>query len=383
MNHLSRWLDYWLQKLKPFVPTYLRDSKHILALLATLGPLPPNARLFTADANSMYTNIDTDHAIEVIGVWLDSLKSELPRDYPLEAVKEAMELVMRNNLFEWGDMFFLQLLGTAMGTSAACMWATIYFAVHESGLLIPKYNPHLLLFKRFIDDICGIWIGDDNATWEEFQKDTNNFGILTWEFEELSTSVNFLDLTISIENNTIITTTYQKALNLYQYLGPTSAHPPKMIRGVVYSLLKTYYQQNTRESDYNAIVAQTYKRYCNRGWNRAKLKDYFLEADHRVKSTVPKTPTMPTLTTDSETAPANTKDTMYLHFVYHPNDIPSHRIRAIYNHHCSELLRDRMGITRTIIAYSRPPNIKDTVTKAKLHQAPGRNASQYYSGELP
>ena len=50
-----------------------------------------------------------------------------------------MEIVMRNNLFESGDMYFLQLLDTAMGTSAACMWATIYYAVHESNKLIPTY----------------------------------------------------------------------------------------------------------------------------------------------------------------------------------------------------------------------------------------------------
>ena len=78
-----------------------------------------------ADANSMYTNIDTDHAIDVIGKWLDSLEGRLPPHFPLETVKEAMKLVMRNNVFEYGDLYFLQLLGTAMGTSAACMWATI------------------------------------------------------------------------------------------------------------------------------------------------------------------------------------------------------------------------------------------------------------------
>jgi len=154
-----------------------------------------------------------------------------------------------------------------------------------------------------------------------------------------------------------------------------------MIKGVVYSLLKSYYQQNTRESDYNAIVAKTFYRYCNRGWNKPTLKGYFLDADQRVKATVPKVP--PTAALPSETAPTNNKECLYLHMVYHPNDIPRHRVRAIYNHHCKELFEQRLDITQSIIAYSRPPNIKDTVTKAKLHQAPGRNASKFYSGELP
>ena len=94
-----------------------------------------------------------------------------------------MKLVMQNNLFVFGDLHFLQLLGTAMGTSAACMWATIYFAVHEISVLIPKYNQYLLLLRRFIDNMFGIWTGDDGS-WEAFKADTNNFGILTWEFEE-------------------------------------------------------------------------------------------------------------------------------------------------------------------------------------------------------
>jgi len=67
----------------------------------------------------MYTNIDTDHAIYVIGKWLDSLEGRLPPNFPLAAVKEAMILVIRNNVFEYGDIYFLQLLGIAMGTSAS------------------------------------------------------------------------------------------------------------------------------------------------------------------------------------------------------------------------------------------------------------------------
>ena len=122
-----------------------------------------------------------------------NLKTQLPHGFPLNAIKDAMVLVMRHNIFEYGDLYFLHLLGTTMGTSAACMWATIYFAVHESNCLIPKYDAFLLLFKCFIDDMFGIWTGD-TKTFACFQQDTNNFGTLTWEFKDLSPSCNFLDL---------------------------------------------------------------------------------------------------------------------------------------------------------------------------------------------
>jgi len=69
-----------------------------------------------------------------------------------------MKRVMENNYFEWGDHYFYQLTGTAMGTSAAVLWATIYFVILEEYLInLNKYSDDLLLYKRFIDDVsvCG------------------------------------------------------------------------------------------------------------------------------------------------------------------------------------------------------------------------------------
>ena len=85
-----------------------------------------------------------------------------------------------------------------MGTPADCMWATIYFAVHEKLSLTPKCNKQLMLFLRFIEDILGIWIGNPlEQSWEDVKNETISCGILEWEFEEPPKKVNFLDLTTS------------------------------------------------------------------------------------------------------------------------------------------------------------------------------------------
>ena len=200
------------------------------------------------------------------------------------AVKDAMKLVMQSNLFEWGDCYFLQLLGTAMGTSAACMRATIYFAVHEIQILIPKYKHHLLVFRRFIDNIFGIWTPlHDNNNWSLFKQDTNNFGILSWEFEELSNEVNFLDLTIKIEDSHITTKTYQKSMNLYQYIMPTSNHPVRMTKGIIYSLLRNYHRQNSRFTDYKNMARLLFERHVARGWDRATIKSWIISADEKIQ----------------------------------------------------------------------------------------------------
>jgi hypothetical protein len=86
-------------------------------------------------------------------------KMLLPEGFPLEKVLGAMKIIMRNNIFEFGDCYFLQLLGTAMGTSAAVMWATFYYAYHEVHSHLPCHGSSLLYFRQFIDDIFGIWVG--------------------------------------------------------------------------------------------------------------------------------------------------------------------------------------------------------------------------------
>ena len=248
MNDWSKWLDFWLQKLKTKVPTYVKDSQQIVDETKALK-LPPNSLLFAIDANSMYNNIDTKHAIKVMGWWLNDLarKKELPEGFSLEAVLSAMRKIMHENLFGWGDIFFKQLIGTAMGMSVAVMWATLYFTYHKVHTLIPKHGKHLLYFRRFIDDICGVWTGNTTTEWKAFQDDVNNFGILTWDIIDVtpSTTVNFLDLTLTIEDNHIITKTFQKKMNLYLYIPFASAHPTGCIKGTVYGLIRRYHAQNT------------------------------------------------------------------------------------------------------------------------------------------
>lgn len=389
LNDWSKWLDYWLQQLLFSVPTYIKDSQQVLDEVKNLN-LPPGAKLFTCDANAMYNNIDTDHAIEVITWWLRDLddRNLLPPFFPLDAVLEAMVIIMKNNIFEFGDCYFLQLLGTAMGTSAAVMWATLYFAYHEVRNLIPKHGHNLFYFKRFIDDMFGIWTGNANTDWLSFCNDVNNFGKLTWDIleQELSTTVNFLDLTLSIQGHKIVSRTYQKEMNLYLYIPPASAHPTGCIKGTVFGLTRRYYAQNTFRRDYINFIKLLYHRLIRRGWDRSKMRQMILDACSTVERTN-KTPAAPDILDRTLRAEDDGKNRLFLHFTYHPEDIPRKRIQELFEQHCGELLRHEINIARPTIAYSRPKNIGDLITKAKLHQASGVTSSiilgEYKAGLAP
>ena len=373
MNDWSKWLDYWLQKLKPSIPTYVKDSQSVLNDLKTIK-LPPNARLFTADATAMYNNIDTEHAITVISWWLNDMDTndKLPPNFPLEAVIHAMKVIMRNNIFEWGDLYFLQLLGTAMGTSSAVMWATIYYAYHEIFKLIPTHGESLLYFRRFIDDIFGIWTGNTTTEWDSFCDDVDNFGILKWDIKEQkpSSTVNFLDLTLTIQGDTIYSKTYQKAMNLYLYLPFASAHPQGCIKGTVYGLTRRYYLQNSHRSDYVRIVSLLYRRLCARGWEPTFIKSLILDASKRIETASTSPPKQSTAGDSNRIA-----DDIYIHLQYHPDDISRRQLRTIYDEHLAHHFENTLKVKRAIVAYSRPKNIGDYVTQAKLHQAAGITAS--------
>ena len=130
-----------------------------------------------------------------------------------------------------------------MGTSAAVMWSTLYYTYHKVHTIILKNGHNLLYFNRFIDDIFRIWTENLTSDWDSFSEDIDSFGVLTWDITDIkpAASVNFLGKALTIENDRIISRTFQKAMNLHLYIPPMSQHPPICIRGTIFGLISRYY----------------------------------------------------------------------------------------------------------------------------------------------
>jgi hypothetical protein len=77
----SIWLDYKAKELLPLVKSYLKDSSTLIHCLKNLH-IPENALIFTADAKSMYTNIDTNNGLETIRNFLQTNEGLLPQNFP-------------------------------------------------------------------------------------------------------------------------------------------------------------------------------------------------------------------------------------------------------------------------------------------------------------
>ena len=159
----------------------------------------------------MYTNIEINHALQVLRRIINK-NQHLSTSYEQLAVIEALELLMKNNVFQFGDTYWLQIDGTAMGVSPSCTYATLYFSEHENKLL--SLYPEISFYRRYIDDLFGIWIPNstnDHARWLLFQQDIDKCGKLRWNVSDREKSVNFLDLTITINSDhQIDTRLYEK-----------------------------------------------------------------------------------------------------------------------------------------------------------------------------
>ena len=105
MGDLSKWVDTKLQQVVHLCPCYLKDSRSLLRKLKSLGKIPSTAYVTTADAVSMYTNIDTQHGLQVMRQWFQLHAHELPVGYPTHMVLKAIGLVMSHTVFQLDDTY--------------------------------------------------------------------------------------------------------------------------------------------------------------------------------------------------------------------------------------------------------------------------------------
>jgi hypothetical protein len=125
---ISTFIDFKLQPFTKKVPSYIKNSTSLLNEIDQLPTLPKRAKIFTSDATSMYTNIDPKEGIDVIYKYLTTYNEEVKDTVNVRFICKLLEIVMENNVFKFGDTWWLQQVCTAMGTPCACIYATLFFA---------------------------------------------------------------------------------------------------------------------------------------------------------------------------------------------------------------------------------------------------------------
>jgi len=242
LSVLSKILDFIFKPIVMKHFSYIKDSQNLIQLTSKVR-YEENLKLYSADFESLYTNIPLDKSIDIIMQMVSIYKFN---DISIEAIFEILKLVLLNNYFSFkfdsSTTFLLQTKGIAMGTSCGPSVANLYLAYFEN-----KYKIFLdkSLYHRFIDDVLY----------------TDSENILTNKFKEIfpdltlncvtSDQVQFLDLNISFNlDRTLNFDLYIKPTFTGSYLNINSNHPKHVFKGIIISQVSRIRRNCTNDHNY-------------------------------------------------------------------------------------------------------------------------------------
>ena len=191
-----------------------------------------------------------------------------------------------------------------------------------------------------------------------------------------------MDLTLKIEKGVISTKLFEKALNLYLYIPPSSSHPPGCIKGIIFGMVYRIYSLTDNKDNIKYILNAFLQRLLRRGYSDPVIRPIMNEGIERYS----RINTLPVTTEEKQPV----KDYLILHLPYHPQGPQSKAIQQLFYNailqpsprdtHLSTFLdktKNPMGINRLIIAYSRQKNLKNLLVPRCFDKTAGPPASFY------
>ena len=335
----------------------------------------------------MYTNIDIDDSINRIIEFLSTIWDK----HECKAVEEAMNIVMRNNRMRFGDLIFRQIRGVAMGMSPAPTIANLYVAIYERDNILPLLGSYLMYYKRFIDDGFAVWLHHedpitDAKNWNEFKAICNAMG-LSWTFKSPRKKLIFMDMTIKIKGDRLITTIYAKPMALYQYIPPSSCHPPGVLTGLIFGQILRIYQLCSLSEDIDKELSLFYRRLLNRGYKQEILIPLLEKGINNAITYLSLSPEQRESKKKAKTGRLDQR--IFLHLPYHPQNPSSNFVQRLWQDlvfsppnqdKLTELTNwegHHVPIKRLIVAYHRNPNLANLNSYRKLSTRTGLKPSSF------
>ena len=191
----------------------------------------PNTRIISLDVTSLYTHIPQRlgiNSIHTVGAALDPNV-----DYNTAA--DLAQLVLENNKFKFNGDYYIQTQGTAMGTRMAPAYPSIF--MYTIGEKIIEQLPEIVFWRRFIDDIICVFECNEICDAQYVLEIANEIiPEIQFTMETVDgMEVNFLDTTLTITTNGIVSTPYIKPTDKRLYVRMDSCHPLHQKLSIAYS----------------------------------------------------------------------------------------------------------------------------------------------------
>ena len=228
-GNLSVFLDHYLKPIVRHLPSYIKDTDEFLKIvLDTNTIIPPNSILVTLDERSLYTNIPQDEGTRICLMALFNFyENRLPFPLPLGHLRQMFDFILKYNYFGFDEKFYLQIHGTAMGTTFAPNYSNIFMGDFEyKALQNAPNNLQPLIWKRFIDDIFMVWIHGKESLLQFYNFLNDLHPTIKFDIEYSTQEIHFLDTTIYFnKDNKLESTLYVKPTDICALLHQESFHP--------------------------------------------------------------------------------------------------------------------------------------------------------------
>jgi hypothetical protein len=263
-------LDHLLQPLVQQLPTVIKDSRQLVQLLEhTTFDKNDDIVLLTSDISSLFTAIPLDQGIELVRSLL--LDHDVPEPRATVLIR-LLHLVLHHNFFAFGEDIYHQIKGTAMGSSVSVCFANtdVFYNFDRVVLQLAL----CLLFSRFLDDVFAVVKRKHLDQLLKLMKNAAPHLVFNTEWSD--TSVNFMDLQIYkgerwAKEGRLDVRVFQKPVNRYLYLPPSSCHPPHVFRAWIRAELIRYIRNTSSRSEYVKIKMQFFVRLLHRGYTLGLL----------------------------------------------------------------------------------------------------------------
>jgi hypothetical protein len=201
-----------------------------------------NVWIVTGDVESFYTNVDVQATVDGIR----RVQSVLTKDGGVDpnCAADLADVVMGHNCFGFGEEYFHQTQGVAMGTACAPAFANVNLGLREYEVdeifdVDVGRDRGLALYNRYIDDILLIFQGtraDLQSFLDQLSSKFEPFRI-DWQVHSTREPVSFLDIEFFFEQGLrpmgLQTRVFRKRMNKHQYIPWSSAHPLSVKRAFV------------------------------------------------------------------------------------------------------------------------------------------------------
>ena len=121
--NLSKIVDFFWKFQAQKCKSSIRDTKDFLIKLSAIKNIPENSFLVTIAGSSLYTNIDHEECAEACFKKLEKRKN---KSIPSIVIKNLILTILKSNAFRFGNEYYRQITGTAMGTPMAPNYARLF-----------------------------------------------------------------------------------------------------------------------------------------------------------------------------------------------------------------------------------------------------------------